>query len=157
MIQNQEGDEEGAMWSAATAIPGGALFKGVGTVARASRVVVKEYQILNKYGTRIVRGASLYEKHHAIMSAWAKAIDPLYRTSQAPVIVLSEANHLATQRAFEAWAKAEGYSARSVPWAKLSLRQVGALTEKMFDAANVPAAARAAYWKAFADYVGGLY
>ncbi|MDT3443600.1 DNRLRE domain-containing protein [Pseudofrankia sp. BMG5.37] len=100
------------------------------------------------------------ENHHGIMDAWAKNNVPGYvsRASDNPTIALSSANHGATKVVFRDWLE-ENYGARvgvKVDWASIGPREIYSLSERMFDAAGVPQAARDAYYGGFNRYIYGL-
>jgi RHS repeat-associated protein len=100
------------------------------------------------------------QNHHGIMDAWAKNNVPNYvsRAGDSPVIALGKTNHDETGKVFRDWLESN-YGRRvgvKVDWASVSPRSIYNLSEKMFDAANVPQAARDAYYRAFNSYIYGL-
>lgn len=107
-----------------------------------------EYGI-GRYGRKALAG----EQHHGILDAWAKANFPRYvsRASSNPAIELSAMNHGATKGVFRQWLKAK-YGRPvgvKVDWRSISYGEAIELSERMFDAAKVPFAARRDYYAAF--------
>ena len=113
---------------------------------------IKEYDVL-RYGDK----AAGLEKHHGVMDKWATENVDGYvsRGDNTPAIALSKDNHGATKAVFRDWL--EGQTGKrvggSVDWKAVSPQEIQTLTEKMFDAAKVPAEARAAYYRAFNQYI----
>jgi hypothetical protein len=97
-----------------------------------------------------------FENHHGIMDKWAVENIPGYvsRAPDGPSIRLSSANHNQTRMVFTDFTK--GWTGRPVaalPWDGISPRTMQSLAESMFDSANVPEAARAAYYREFMKYI----
>ncbi|MEV4138124.1 hypothetical protein AB0J72_38870 [Dactylosporangium sp. NPDC049742] len=95
-----------------------------------------------------------------MMDAWAKANIAGYksRAADSTTIRLSEANHDATRAWYRDWLEIN-YGRRvgvRVDWAAMSPREAYAMSEAMFDVANVPQAARNAYYREFAKYIYSL-
>jgi hypothetical protein len=92
------------------------------------------------------------------MDAWAKHNIPGYRSraSDNPTIALSPAKHSATKAVYREWLR-ENYGKPvgvSPNWGEMSYSEAVRLSEKMFDAAEVPLSARREYYKAFRKYTG---
>jgi len=88
--------------------------------------------------------------HHGVMSAWMENIHPDYDAKKAPAILMPVRKHHDTYRVFNKW-KAE-FTRRlggTFNWKKVSEPEIRALSEKMFDAGEVPFAIRQEYWLAF--------
>ena len=97
------------------------------------------------------------ENHHGILDVWATHNVPGYksRAGHNPTIALTQSQHSNTKSIYRDWL--EQRTGRrvggKVDWTKVSEAEVRDLSEKMFDAANVPQPARDAYYKKFNDYV----
>ena len=73
-----------------------------------------------------------------------------YDPKKAPAILMPDINHRATYSVFNKWKaeivqKMEG----TFDWSKVSEADMRALSEKMFDAAQVPPSIRRQYWAEF--------
>ncbi|MGG4110316.1 ribonuclease YeeF family protein [Bacillus subtilis] len=96
------------------------------------------------------------ENHHGVMDVWAKHNVPNYvsRCSNTPTVALTKEQHNATKKVYREWLykKTGKKVGGKVNWKEVSPREIQELTEKMFDAANVPKEARQQYYKAFNQY-----
>jgi hypothetical protein len=106
-----------------------------------------------RYGDR----APGFENHHGVLDKWAADNVPGYssRAADGPTLRLSREGHAATKAVYRDWlmertGKPVG---GKVDWRSVSPREAQALTERMFDAAGVPAEARSAYYSAFNNYI----
>ena len=86
-----------------------------------------------------------------------KNAHPRYNAKKAPAILMPDTNHYATYGVFNKW-RAE--MARSLggafDWSKVSEADIRALSDKMFDAAQVPANVRKEYWAEFEKMIAAL-
>lgn len=70
---------------------------------------------------------------------------------------MTTANHNATRSEFIKWRiEKTGGPAGKIDWTKVSPREMQELTERLFDSAKVPEAARREYYKEFHKYIYGL-
>ncbi|MEH7817179.1 T7SS effector LXG polymorphic toxin [Bacillus velezensis] len=96
------------------------------------------------------------ENHHGVMDVWAKHNVPNYvsRGSNTPTVALTKEQHNATKKVYREWLfeKTGKKVGGKVNWKEVSPREIQELTEKMFDAANVPKKARQLYYNAFNQY-----
>ncbi|NUI60834.1 ribonuclease YeeF family protein [Bacillus amyloliquefaciens] len=96
------------------------------------------------------------ENHHGVMDVWAKHNVPNYvsRGSNTPTVALTKEQHNATKKVYREWLfeKTGKKVGGKVNWKEVSPREIQELTEKMFDAANVPIEARQQYYNAFNQY-----
>lgn len=104
--------------------------------------------------------AAPLENHHRVLDVWPSHNIPGYasRGASTPTIALTEAQHTATKAVyrdclFEHTGRRVG---GSVNWSQVSAREMQSLTNRMFDAAGVPAAARTDYFRAFHQYIYGV-
>ncbi|KXI53427.1 MULTISPECIES: T7SS effector LXG polymorphic toxin [Bacillus cereus group] len=96
------------------------------------------------------------ENHHGVMDVWAKHNVPDYvsRGANTPTIALTKEQHNATKAVYRQWLfeKTGKKVGGKVDWKSVSPKEIQELTEKMFDAANVPRLARQEYYRAFNQY-----
>ncbi|PFM10178.1 hypothetical protein COC45_24705 [Bacillus cereus] len=96
------------------------------------------------------------ENHHGVMDVWAKHNVPDYvsRGANTPTITLTKEQHNATKAVYRQWLfeKTGKKVGGKVDWKSVSPKEIQELTEKMFDAANVPRLARQEYYRAFNQY-----
>jgi hypothetical protein len=97
------------------------------------------------------------ENHHGILDKWAAENIPGYesRASDNPTIALTSVDHAATKAVYRAWLfERTGRAVGGVvDWQQVSAREIYDLSERMFDAANVPQEARETYYQAFNRYI----
>jgi len=93
------------------------------------------------------------ESHHGVMSRWMKEHFPKYNPEKAPAVLMDIERHNATRRIFNNWRDELG---GKVNWGKVSEADIRKLSERMFDAAEVPAAIRAEYYKQFEEFLKTL-
>jgi hypothetical protein len=81
------------------------------------------------------------------------------RGANTPTIALTEAQHAATNAVYRDWLfeKTGRRVGGSVDWTQVSAQEIQNLTNRMFDAAGVPSAARIEYFRAFHQYIYGVY
>ena len=100
-----------------------------------------------------------FENHHGILDVWSRHNVPGYRSRAGdnPTVVLTPAQHAATTAAYRGWLTEQTGSpvGGKVDWTSLSARDAQAVSERMFDAAGVPAGARARYYSSFTRYAYG--
>jgi len=90
------------------------------------------------------------QSHHGAMSAWMKKHFDGYDPNKAPAILMPEANHQATFGVYNTWRAATRRSmGGTFDWKNVSEPQMRNLSERMFDAAQVPSAMRQDYWRWF--------
>jgi hypothetical protein len=98
-----------------------------------------------------------FEKHHAVLDVWADANVQGYvrRSAGSPSMLLTPYQHALTKEVFRDWLeKRTGKKVGGVvDWRTVSAQEAQELTERMFDAAKVPAEARAEYYQAFHEYI----
>jgi hypothetical protein len=100
---------------------------------------------------------STYEKHHGVLDVWARNNITGYNRMEAPTIVLTVDEHMATRSYFAQWRIATtGSLTGYIDWGAMSPREAQSLAYDMFDAANVPDDAAQAYFQAFNRYIYGL-
>jgi predicted ribonuclease toxin of YeeF-YezG toxin-antitoxin module len=97
------------------------------------------------------------ENHHGVLDVWAKHNIPNYvsRGTDTPTIALTKAQHDATKSVYREWLyeKTGKKVGGKVDWKTVSPQEMHQLTERMFDAANVPQSARREYYRAFHQYI----
>ncbi|EMM4086356.1 hypothetical protein WAC87_004423, partial [Shigella flexneri] len=101
---------------------------------------------------------SSLENHHGVLDIWMSKNVPSYGgkyPSKSPTIVLSEVNHAATKKVYRDWLeqKTGRRIGGKVDWTTVSNREMKDLTERMFDAANIPVANREAYYRALNQFI----
>ena len=90
------------------------------------------------------------QSHHGVMSAWMRSQSSKYNPDLAPAILMSRKNHEKTFGAFNKWyAEKSKAMGGKFDWKKVSESDIRTLSEKMFDAASVPANIRQEYWDWF--------
>jgi hypothetical protein len=95
--------------------------------------------------------------HHGVMSAWMKKTYPGYDPKKAPAILMPDTNHRATYGVYLSWrAEMTKKMGGAFDWAKVSEADMRSLSERMFDAADVPASVREEYWDKFERMNGVL-
>ncbi|MBU8596997.1 sugar-binding protein [Alkalihalobacillus clausii] len=96
------------------------------------------------------------ENHHGVMDVWAKHNVPNYvsRGGTTPTIALTKEQHDATKAVYRQWLyeKTGKKVGAKIDWQSVSPREIQELTERMFEAANVPKSARQEYYNAFNLY-----
>lgn len=96
--------------------------------------------------------------HHGVMSEWMRRAFPGYNAKKAPAILMPDTNHHATYRVFNRWrAEMTRKLGGTFEWSRISETDMRVLSEKMFDAAKVPAAVRQRYWKEFEEMKDALH
>ena len=136
----------------------GLLENGVkGGLRDAGSTIVKtaprEFEIVN-YADK----AAGFQNHHGILDKWATENIPGYasRAADSPAIRLSVEGHDATRTVFTEFTKElTGKPIAPLPWKEITPQEIQAFAERAFDAAKVPAGARAAYYRAFYRYIYG--
>ena len=84
------------------------------------------------------------------MSAWMRAHFPFYDPNLAPAILMPTASHRKTFGVYNTWRKEMRQKmGGTFDWNKVTEADMKALSEKMFDAADVPADIRKEYWDWF--------
>src|SRR5690606_11055416 len=93
--------------------------------------------------------------HHGIMSKWKKAaFGDKYNAKVAPSVKMSFEQHKATFGVFNSWRKQMTEKMGGVfDWNKVTDSQMQGLSERMFDAAGIPANVRGKYYEQFSNYV----
>ena len=88
--------------------------------------------------------------HHGVMSAWMKKHFPGYDPNKAPAILMPEEAHRATFGIYNEWrTMVTRRMGGRFDFSRVSEAEMRALSEKMFDAARVPAGVRHEYWTRF--------
>uniref|UniRef100_UPI0009D66EC5 T7SS effector LXG polymorphic toxin n=1 Tax=Fictibacillus gelatini TaxID=225985 RepID=UPI0009D66EC5 len=149
------------------AVPGGLIKKGVTKLGKKAitgieKKVVKEY---TKGIDKTVKpndvvpyrpSNSPLENHHGVMDVWAKHNVPNYvsRGGNTPTVALTKEQHAATKAVYREWLyeKTGKKVGGKIDWQSVSPREIQELTERMFDAANVPKLARQEYYNSFNKY-----
>ncbi|EOY5379990.1 RHS repeat-associated core domain-containing protein, partial [Cronobacter dublinensis] len=98
------------------------------------------------------------ENHHGVLDIWMSKNVPSYGgkyPTNSPTIALSVENHAATKAVYRDWLRQRTGKpvGGKVDWTTVSNREMKDLSEKMFDAAHVPAASRDAYYRAVNQYL----
>jgi hypothetical protein len=133
--------------------------QGVGALGRATGAA--------RGGGRSVFGVGPYrpsaaplENHHGVLDVWASHNIPGYvsRGANTPTIALTGAQHAATKAVYRDWLfeQTGRRVGGSVNWSHVSPREIQSLTNRMLDAAGVPGAARAEYFRVFHQYIYGV-
>ena len=100
------------------------------------------------------------ENHHGVLDVWATNNIDGYksRASKSTTIALTPEQHAATKSVYRDWLyeRTGKKVGGKVDWTSVSPQEAQALTERMFDAANVPLSARNDYYREFNRYIYGL-
>ncbi len=97
-----------------------------------------------------------FQNHHGVLDRWASANVPGYvsRAPDSPTIRLSRAHHDATRKVYPTWAAEwRRNTGQALDWTAVSPREILDLSERQFNEAEVPSAAREAYYRAFIEYI----
>jgi len=95
--------------------------------------------------------------HHGVMSAWMKKHFPGYDPDKAPAILMPEEAHRATFGVYNEWrAMMARRMGGDFDFARVSEAEMRSLSERMFDAAKVPADVRQQYWAQFEEMMTEL-
>ena len=117
--------------------------------------VIKEFDIVN-YSDKITG----IENHHAVLDVWATNNIKGYksRASKSTSIALTKEHHAMTKAVYRDWLfeKTGKKVGGKINWKNISLREIQSLSERMFDAANVPVSARKKYYNEFNSYIYNL-
>lgn len=109
-----------------------------------------------KYGEK----SSGLENHHGVLDVWAAHNIDGYksRASDSITIALTPEQYAATKSVYRDWLfeRTGRRVGGKVDWTSVSPREVQSLSERMFDAANVPLSARNNYYREFNRYIYGL-
>jgi hypothetical protein len=91
------------------------------------------------------------------MSAWMKKHFSGYDADKAPAILMPEANHQSTFGIYNKWrAQMRQRMGGGFDWGRVSEPEMRSLSEKMLDAAEIPANIRQEYWASFERMKGAL-
>ena len=100
------------------------------------------------------------ENHHGVLDVWATNNIDGYksRASKSTTIALTPEQHAATKSVYRDWLyeRTGKKVGGKVDWTSVSPQEAQALSERMFDAANVPLSARNNYYREFNRYIYGL-
>ena len=100
------------------------------------------------------------ENHHGVLDIWAtRNIDGYKsRASKSITIVLTTEQHAATKAVYRDWLyeRTGKKVGEKIDWTNVSPKEIQALSEAMFDAANVPVSARNNYYREFNKYIYSL-
>ncbi len=100
------------------------------------------------------------ENHHGVLDVWATHNIDGYksRASKSTTIALTNSQHDATKSVYRDWLfeKTGKRVGGKVDWKTVSAQEIQSLSERMFDAANVPMSARRNYYSEFNKYIYGL-
>jgi hypothetical protein len=81
------------------------------------------------------------------MSKWMKENFTNYTKDMAPAVLMTAENHGATKGAFNTWrAEMRQKMGGTFEWSKVSEADMRTLSERMFDASEVPAGIRSEYY-----------
>ena len=87
--------------------------------------------------------------HHGVMSAWMEKHFPGYKAGEAPTVHMPTGQHYNTYGVYNKWRAGIVNRAGSFDWSKVTEADIRALSEQMFDAANVPKQVREMDWQDF--------
>lgn len=97
------------------------------------------------------------ENHHGILDVWAKHNIEGYQSRAAhnPTIALTKEQHDKTKEVYRDWLeeKTGKRIGGKIEWTEVSNREAFQLSERMFDAANVPQEKREEYYRRFNQYI----
>ena len=100
------------------------------------------------------------ENHHGVLDVWATNNIDGYksRASKSTTIALTPEQHATTKLVYRDWLyeRTGKKVGGKVDWTSVSPQEAQALSERMFDAANVPLSARNDYYREFNRYIYGL-
>jgi hypothetical protein len=112
-------------------------------------IVYREYDIVAYNVVVNPSGQLIWEKHHALNSAWIADKVVGYSHNSAPAIVLSNPHHNATRSYLNTWRTRLGITNIT----KATLAQIIELAETQLDLAQVPNSARLGYYLRFKAYI----
>ncbi|HEX6683700.1 MAG TPA: hypothetical protein VF062_12935, partial [Candidatus Limnocylindrales bacterium] len=92
-----------------------------------------------------------------MLDAWAEANFTRYAMRDAPIVAMTTRQHDITRSLFSAWYQelraAQGVGPRgTVDWTRVSAAEVRAFSDRMFDAAGIPANVVREYYRQWAIY-----
>ncbi len=118
----------------------------------------KEYDIVQYKQIVNPPGEKIFEKHHGILNKWAEENIKNYKKDDAPVIVLTIANHNNTRAVYNEWRYTitEGTKGVKIDWSNRIPKEIQSLAEKSFDAAKVPIEKRKDFYREFYKYIYSL-
>ncbi len=95
------------------------------------------------------------QSHHGIMSQFMKSVfGDKYNPNKAPAVLMTSKQHDATRGVYNTWrAEMTKKMGGTFNWKKVTDVQMEGLSEKMFDAAGIPANVRGEYYKQFSNYI----
>ena len=100
------------------------------------------------------------ENHHGVLDVWATNNIDGYksRASKSTTIALTPEQHATTKLVYRDWLyeRTGKKVGGKVDWTSVSPQEAQALSQRMFDAANVPLSARNDYYREFNRYIYGL-
>jgi hypothetical protein len=97
------------------------------------------------------------QSHHGVMSAWMRSRYSHYDPDLAPAVLMAEINHQATFGVYNTWrAQMRQRMGGTFDWSRVSEAEMRALSERMFDAAQVPASVRQQYWAEYQRMIQAL-
>ena len=95
--------------------------------------------------------------HHGVISKWMETHFPNYDKNKAPAVLMSKALHLLTYGVYNKWlVEMTRKMGGNFDWHKVTLEDMKAISEAMFDAAGVPQGIRNQYWTEFAKMLKAL-
>lgn len=90
------------------------------------------------------------ESHHGVMSKWMTAHYGSYNSNLAPAVLMPAVNHRATFSVYNTWrAEQRREMGGKFDWAQVSESNMRHLSDRMFDAAQVPDPVRNDYWNRY--------
>lgn len=102
----------------------------------------------------------MWSHDHGVLDVWAYHNVPGYvsRAPDSTTIRLSVPHHRATNQVYRDWLKERtGHRVGgAVDWTTVDSRKIVDLSERQFDAADVPIDARLEYYRQFTSYIYGL-
>lgn len=87
--------------------------------------------------------------HHAVMSAWMEKHFKGYKPDEAPTVFMPTGRHYDTTGVYNKWRAEIELRTGTFDWSTVTEADMRKLSEKMFDAGNVPKQVRDLYWLEF--------
>ena len=104
-------------------------------------------------------GGRDFPHHHGVLDAWARDNIPNYpsRAADNPTVRMSRDQHLATEAVRIEYSRTlpKRPGTGHVDWTRVTPQQIQELSEQMFDAARIPHAVRAEYYRELQRYIYG--
>lgn len=161
-----EGDYVNAAISFACGIPAvGTVIAGVAKMSKAAKAMKTADRIADlckaagKVGNTAAGMKANYDTYMQARREGKSVGEAMtYTASKSTTIALTPEQHAATKSVYREWLyeRTGKKVGGKVDWTSVSPREIQVLSERIFDAANVPVSARNDYYREFNRYIYGL-